>query len=323
MVDDVVDTSGVEVYYTTTPRPVEVGVFQVGGMFALSFVNPYWCTQESLTGSRPSPVDPMVRLIGQPVGEGISSHHFECPGSCTGTYLSKDEPVTVFHEYLHMHIAGTRVTNEHIRNGTVIRTAATEVWDFDQSGNIPVKQYPYEVHAGDSFRTSCFYRDNQKAIFGLSSREEMCMAFLYYYPRKAIKVDMPQGSLVLPMMCGLGMEWLDNACFANYTSGGVLESDDDLQRVFGKQNTECVLVTDGTSDVVVDVSEESPQEQAGPLRGTPTPAPQGEENEAEDLIPAAESEGSPTSLNAPVSGAPDLALKSMPGALLALVAWLM
>jgi Copper type II ascorbate-dependent monooxygenase, C-terminal domain len=218
-----------------------------------------------------------------------------------------------------MHMAGTRVTNEHIRNGTVIRTASTEVWDFNQNGNVPVKQDPYEIHAGDSFRTSCFYRDNQNTIFGLSSRQEMCMGFLYYYPRKVFKVDMPQGSFSLPLMCGLGMEWLDNACLANYTPGGVSESDDDLQRVFGRQNTECLIATDGTSDVIVDVTEESPEEPTGLLRGTPTPAPQAEEEEEEDNVATAKSEGSPLS----VSGTPGLALRSMHGALLALVVWLM
>jgi hypothetical protein len=279
-------------------------------------------SRESLTCSRSSPEDPTLGLYGEPVGDGISSHHFECPGSCTGAYLSKDEPVTVFREYLHMHVTGTRITNEHIRNGTVIRTASTEVWDFNQNGNVPVKQDPYEVHAGDSFRTSCFYRDTQNTIFGLSSREEMCMGFLYYYPRKSIKVEVPQGSFVLPMMCGLGMDWFDNACMANYTPGGLLESDDDLHRVFGKQNTECFLATDGTSDVVVDVAEESPEAQAGPLRGTPSPTPQDGADEEKDAIPAAENEGNPLSLNAPVSAAPDLALISMPVAVMALFAWL-
>ncbi|CAB9521436.1 DBH-like monooxygenase protein 1 [Seminavis robusta] len=243
---DVVDNSGIRIYYTTTPRPVEMGIFQVG--------------------------DPMVALFGQHVGDGLSSHHFDCPGSCSDLYLSDGEPVTVIREYLHMHIAGTRTTNEHIRNGTVIRTAATEVWDFDQNGNVPVKQDPYEIHPGDSFRTSCFYRGNQDTVFGLASQEEMCMAFLYYYPRKVFKVEIPEGSFTLPMMCGYQLDWLDNACFANYTQGGILESDDDLGRHFGKQNSECYLGTDAIPQVSVDV--ETPAAESGSsLRGTPAPSP--------------------------------------------------
>jgi hypothetical protein len=31
----VVDSSGVEMYYTMTPRPVEMGVFNVGGKFTI------------------------------------------------------------------------------------------------------------------------------------------------------------------------------------------------------------------------------------------------------------------------------------------------
>lgn len=117
--------------------------------------------------------DPFVDLFGTPVGEGLVSHSFECSGGCSSTFLSADddESVTVIREYLHMHATGTRMTNEQIRNGQVVRQASVEVWEFDQNGNVPVQQEPFQILPGDSFRTNCYYRGNKDTTFGLGSQE--------------------------------------------------------------------------------------------------------------------------------------------------------
>lgn len=129
----------------------------------------------------------MVKLYGQPVGEGLSSHTFTCPGSCSELFLGQaatvaataSEPVTVIREYLHMHTTGSRIVNEQIRNGQVIRASIVETWDFDQNGNVPALQEPFIVEPGDGFRTTCYYRGKKDTIFGLGSREEMvCCCFL-------------------------------------------------------------------------------------------------------------------------------------------------
>ena len=233
--EGVIDSSGVEVFYSTTPREIEMGVLQVG--------------------------DPFVQLFGEPVGEGYNMHQFDCPGSCSGLYLQDGEPVTVVREYLHMHATGARMTNEQIRNGAVIRTAATEVWDFNANGNIPVKQDPYELLPGDGFRTTCYFDGEDDTVFGLGSREEMCISFLYYYPRKTFKIPTEQGEFSIPWMCGFGLDWLENACYANHT-GGVLENEAGLNREFGKQKAQCLVGGTGQgSGIDMDVG------------GSPEPAP--------------------------------------------------
>jgi Copper type II ascorbate-dependent monooxygenase, C-terminal domain len=253
------DSSGVEIFYSTTPRPVEMGVMQVG--------------------------DPMVGLFGQPVGDGLSGHHFECPDSCSDAYLSDGQPVTVIREYLHMHISGTRTVNEHIREGEVIRTASTEVWDFDQNGNVPMKQQPYEIYPGDAFRMSCYYRGNEASKFGLGSRDEMCMAFLYYYPRKTITLPTPEGNFSLPWTCGYAVDWLGPACNATYEPEGILESEEDMHRLFGKQPEGCLLSTDATAEnpgIVLEpeaaVQDETTEESTVSVE-VPTP----EEPDSEDM----------------------------------------
>jgi hypothetical protein len=81
-----------------------------------------------------------------------------------------------------MHKTGVRMTNEVLRSNQVVHKSKVDVFEFNQQGTFRVQQEPYEVSPGDSFRTSCYYRDG--ATFGLSSQEEMCIAFVLYYPAK-------------------------------------------------------------------------------------------------------------------------------------------
>jgi dopamine beta-monooxygenase len=70
------DNSGVKFYYSLEPPMYEAGVFRMG--------------------------DPLIDLMNQPVGLGLTQHDFECHSSCTQAFLA-DAPVTVFKDKLHMH----------------------------------------------------------------------------------------------------------------------------------------------------------------------------------------------------------------------------
>ena len=236
----IVDSSGIEFYYTSQPRDMELGVLELG--------------------------DPFVDLFGSSVGNGLTSHSFECPGECSSLFLQEqqdddndNEPVepsvTVIREYLHMHQVGTRITNEQIRNGQVIRQASIEVWDFDQNGNAAVQQEPYEVLPGDSFRVSCYYRGTDKTTFGLGSRDEMCIAFLYYYPRKSLQISADDGSgenvFKLPWMCAYGLDEFLPQCAPSYDATP-LEDASWLNREFGEP--QCKPTTGGTNEPDVETS---------------------------------------------------------------------
>ena len=260
MDEGIVDSSGVEIFYSTTPRETEVAILQVG--------------------------DPFIQLFSQPVGEGYNMHQFDCPGSCSSLYLQDDEPVTVIREYLHMHATGVRMTNEQIRDGEAVRTAATEVWDFDANGNIPMKQDAYELQPGDGFRTKCYFNGEADTVFGLGSREEMCIAFLYYYPRRKITVTTDDGEFNIPFICGYGMDFFEEACDSPH-SGAVLENEASLDREFGKQKAQCLVGTnqgsvqiDGGSSPAPAPDDGStpvtPGEWPAPEEGVPAPTPMGE-----------------------------------------------
>ena len=104
-------------------------------------------------------------------------------------------------------------------------------------------QDPFVVQPGDSFRTSCYFNAKSDTVFGLSSSEEMCMAFLYYYPRSTIQVPISafvegaEGSLDMPWMCGLDTGF--DACESEHTKES-LTALEELDRAFGVPTDECI-----------------------------------------------------------------------------------
>jgi hypothetical protein len=192
-------TSGVKFYYTETERAQEAGLLELG--------------------------DPLVMLNGESVGNGLSKHEFSCPGLCSSVFLQQTQ-VTVLWESLHMHQTGVRMTNQVIRNDEVIRSSWVDVFDFDEQGGFHVPQEPFTVMPGDAFRTTCYYEDG--GVFGLSSQEEMCIAYLLYYP--AIS------NFGSTWVCPFGLE--TGPCSQEYDSRG-LSSATELERVFGSAGSTC------------------------------------------------------------------------------------
>lgn len=198
LIEGIIDSSGVRVYWTSHSRDQQVGILSLG--------------------------DPIIRLMGQSVGDGLSMHSFECPGSCSALL---GQSVTVLREYLHMHEIGARMTNEQIRNGKIIRQAAIDFWEFDQNGNAAIQQDPYVVEPGDGFKTSCYYNGDGR-VFGIASSEEMCMAFLYYYPR--LKIPVEEMNLEMSWMCAYQFGFAP--CDSTHDSKN-LTSIEDFDRSFG------------------------------------------------------------------------------------------
>jgi hypothetical protein len=186
-----VDSSGVRFHYTKTPRKHKAGILQLG--------------------------DPLLGLMGEEINDGLTKHEFTCGGTCSSLFL--DEPVTVLAESLHMHRTGVRMTNEVIRDGEVYHYASVEVYDFEQQGSFNAQQQPYQLEAGDSFRTTCYYKDGKR--FAEGSEEEMCIAFLFYYPIKKFAG--------YPFVCPYPGQF---PCTEEYVSTD-LSGYDGLERTFG------------------------------------------------------------------------------------------
>lgn len=123
-----------------------------------------------------------------------------------------------------MHQTGVRATNEVIRDGEVIHKGAVDFFDFDQQGSFQVQQSEFKVQPGDSFRTTCYYRDGTE--FGSSSQEEMCIAFLMYYPVKQFSG--------YPWVCAFDIPI--PICEEELSIKNFLDLDE-LERVFGSAST--------------------------------------------------------------------------------------
>lgn len=118
------------------------------------------------------------------------------------------------------------MTNQLVRDNEVVHTSKVDVFEFDQQGAFLVQQEPYEVKPGDAFRTSCYYRDG--AEFGVSSQEEMCIAYVMYYPAKATSG--------MPWFCPYGFQI--PLCSQDLQRFD-LEDVQGLDRVFGSSNGQC------------------------------------------------------------------------------------
>jgi len=188
---------GVRMYYTTQPQTLTLGTFQVG--------------------------DPIVGLHGVLVGNGYSEHTFSCPSNCSSHVFANapNGEVTVVQEVLHMHTNGKRIVNQIIRDGRVVHEAKVDYWDFTQSGVFLVRQEPYKLRIGDSIRTTCYYDSNSSTTFGYGSQDEMCIAFLTYYPAQISLLE----------SCGINLP-LVPVCSVNHSSK-ILLDDKSIGRVFG------------------------------------------------------------------------------------------
>ena len=258
-IEGVIDSSGVRFYYTETPRLHQVGVLQLG--------------------------DPFVALEGVGVGDQLNLHEFYCPGACSNKTLINDS-VTVVREVLHMHRHGVRIVNEQIRNNETIRAGMVDVWEFDQNGAASAMQQPFTIQPGDSFRTSCYYRDEYGAdnstgsMFGLSSQDEMCIAFLYYYPRKSMPLF---GIDDFSWLCGVGLSQMDEYdCDAAYDMRHLIDNSE-IERQFGFASCEAII---DPVDVIDKIIQTPP-----PTTGAPSASPP---KSANNSVPSPASE--------PVSG---------------------
>lgn len=187
----------VQIYYTTEAVQNELGMLTTG--------------------------DPILDLEEKKLGNGPVRFDFECPGQCSQSHIP-ETGITIVQEGHHMHEKGKRMTSDVIRNGKVIHRAVTDYWDFEQSGLNLVRQKPYTVKPGDSFAVTCYYDSDENTVFGLGSQDEMCMNFIWYYPKIPTLV-----------VCGPGVPWIPN-CYGAFEQS-LLSEDTEYNRIFGTDVT--------------------------------------------------------------------------------------
>lgn len=165
----VVDSSSVRLHFSDSPRTHDAGTISVG--------------------------DALISLASQPV-EGGRNYTFTCPSECTSQIVQPS--ITVFASMLHAHLTGLRLWTNLYRNGSFVRTIeASAFWSNEHQRNTLLEANT-TLFPGDELRMSCEYDvakvtalNGAPPVFGLGTTEEMCMSFLFVYPRPTLAAAAP------------------------------------------------------------------------------------------------------------------------------------
>lgn len=115
-------------------------------------------------------------------GKELVPHSTVCTPECTRKWPSDGiTAVSVFH---HMHYRGRNAKVQIIRNGTEI-SSLSSLRDFEYGYQFSKSLDEIKLLPGDKFITTCEYdtsKDTEPVPGGLSSQEEMCFAWVDYYP---------------------------------------------------------------------------------------------------------------------------------------------
>uniref|UniRef100_A0A3P9KJA9 Monooxygenase, DBH-like 1, like n=1 Tax=Oryzias latipes TaxID=8090 RepID=A0A3P9KJA9_ORYLA len=175
----VVDNSGLRLYYTDQLRQHDVGILNTGML----------------------PILPAKYNIPPKAAE------FHTYGLCNTSYFSQlvspMPDLQVFAVLLHTHLAGRKVRVGHFRKGKQIDfLGLNENYNFEMQQTVNLGSIK-TVMEGDEIIVECTYNTEDRTEptkIGLSTFDEMCLAFLYYYPAISVTscLSQPNTTLLSP-----------------------------------------------------------------------------------------------------------------------------
>ena len=156
------DNSGIRIRYTADLREFDTGMLLLGSeVNFLQFIPP----RQSL-----------FRSVGH------------CTADCTSEGLP-ESGIKIISGVLHSHLAGRKMRLRHVRNGIELPLILEDNnYDFNfQASRVPRTETV--VYPGDHLMLECDYETSSRdkpTFGGLSTRDEMCLAFVLYYPRSSL-----------------------------------------------------------------------------------------------------------------------------------------
>ncbi|XP_069987575.1 DBH-like monooxygenase protein 1 homolog [Penaeus vannamei] len=162
LVDNAVVEWGIDVYYTEELREFESGSLMVGSSLNFGMVIPPAQAQWSATG--------------------------HCPAGCLVEGMP-ESGIKVYQILPHAHIIGRSIRVRHFRDGKELPPLAVDdYYDFNFQQILRLQE-ERTILPSDHITTECTFDSSsrQNATFsGYGSRDEMCQAFLFYYPRRSL-----------------------------------------------------------------------------------------------------------------------------------------
>ncbi|XP_046406424.1 MOXD1 homolog 1-like [Ischnura elegans] len=156
------DSSGVRIHYTSHLRPYDGGILVNGiTVTPLHLIPPH-------------------------------QEHYTNVGFCSSECTRKMFPakgVHIISVLLHSHLAGRKMRLRHLRGGKELHPIVEDnSYDFNYQQTRSLAQ-EVEVLPGDELVTECVYETinrSEPTFGGYSTKEEMCLAFITYYPRTSL-----------------------------------------------------------------------------------------------------------------------------------------
>ncbi|XP_043962058.1 DBH-like monooxygenase protein 2 homolog [Gambusia affinis] len=159
--EGIIDSSGLRLYYTDKLRQHDVGILTTGVF----------------------PVSHMKYDIPPKAAEFRS--HGICNTSLFSQLVDPIPDLQVFSVLLHTHLAGRKVRVGHFRKGKQIDfLGVNENYNFDMQETVNLGNIK-TIKPDDEIIVECVYNTldrTQSTMMGLSTSDEMCLAFLFYYP---------------------------------------------------------------------------------------------------------------------------------------------
>ncbi|KAL3871756.1 hypothetical protein ACJMK2_039734 [Sinanodonta woodiana] len=159
-----IDNSGIRITLTNNLRPYEADMMEIGHGVDWRHIIP-----------------PFEKAY-------ISQSH--CASQCIDHTLGNLTEVKAFAVFQHAHLLGRAIKTRHFRNGSELPPLATDPhYDFDFQETRLLRE-EIAIRRGDSFIVECTYDSSGRSaatLGGLSTRDEMCLSFLLYYPKVALK----------------------------------------------------------------------------------------------------------------------------------------
>ena len=156
---DIVDNSGLRITLTSELRPNDAGTLELGSdvnnhmvipPYSKAFLNSGYCSQDCLA-------------------EGLG-----------------DQEMHLFATRLHSHLIGRALRVRIVRDRQELAPLVEDNnWNFNFQEMRKLRK-EVVVRKGDSFIMECLYKSTHKNVTtfgGLSTRDEMCLAYAMYYPR--------------------------------------------------------------------------------------------------------------------------------------------
>ena len=160
---NMMDTSGIRLYYTHHLRPVDAGIIEIGLEY---------------TDKNSIPPGSIMELDGY------------CVSECTRASLPR-YGIKVFASQLHTHLTGVASWTRHIRGGLELPELNRDNHYSPHFQEIRRLPRTVTVFPGDALIHVCRYNTMDRSnitLGGFGIRDEMCVNYMHYYPKTNLEV---------------------------------------------------------------------------------------------------------------------------------------